>query len=530
MLISLRGPTRRSEKGGPSGPSLPPPSAERAPRRSFEPPPPPAPSGGLLALVAPAPTIDLVVPGFLDAVLAVPVGAARAEGPVPSRDARQLRQPCLDLRDLPPGRGRTAVRPPARAASPRRDTRPPDVRFEYAGQRRARARDRRGVHGARGALPDHVDAAAPIYAGFSQGAIGGVAIALRAPKRFARLALVRRAAPISSPTRPRRAFAKGGGERVLFACGSPWCTPAARRAAARLERAGVAAKVVIGEGVGHGYDGAVAERLRENTSPGAAGGATGVVTARASATLCKDRGSMALGRVQAALAVALAVCAHGSRVARADLPPIAAGRVSEAEPFGGRRRAPRRPRGVHDGQDDAGRPRPEGGRMVPAHRQRVRAVRRARPWRRRQPRGRPRGRVRLHRARRPYPRQEFDYETGHHRYAGQPNAVLKKFDDDLARANATYAKGLERVARFGSNTWTAAALAREGSLYDSCRTTASTTPRRRSRSDVDARGPEFGDCAGARAAGTTRRMSETSGSAWAGKRRGTRSSRSRTHP
>ncbi len=259
MLISC-GAHAPEREGRPERPPLPPPSAESAPRRSFEPPPPPAPSGSL-ALVAPAPTIDLVVPGFLDAVLAVPVGA-RERRPILVATHGNYDNPAWTCEIFRQVAGeRPFVLCPRGLA--RRDTRPPDVRFEYA----ANAVLEREIDAAFTALatrfPDHVDAAAPIYAGFSQGAIMGVAIALRAPKRFARLALVEGGSDQFTDEAAAR-FAKGGGERVLFACGSPWCTPAARRAAARLERAGVAAKVVIGEGVGHGYDGAVAERLREN--------------------------------------------------------------------------------------------------------------------------------------------------------------------------------------------------------------------------------------------------------------------------
>ncbi|EYF08936.1 tetratricopeptide repeat protein [Chondromyces apiculatus] len=68
-------------------------------------------------------------------------------------------------------------------------------------------------------------------------------------------------------------------------------------------------------------------------------------------------------------------------------------------------------------------------------------------------------------------RQSFDYETGHHRYEGVIDKVKKAFDSDLARANDVHFKELQDViTTFQSRTWSVAARARQGSLYDSCRT------------------------------------------------------------
>ena len=58
-----------------------------------------------------------------------------------------------------------------------------------------------------------------------------------------------------------RSYASDGGERVLFACGQPGCAADSKRAAEVPQRSGVAAKVVYGEGEGHGYGGKVAEGL-----------------------------------------------------------------------------------------------------------------------------------------------------------------------------------------------------------------------------------------------------------------------------
>ena len=66
---------------------------------------------------------------------------------------------------------------------------------------------------------------------------------------------------------------------------------------------------------------------------------------------------------------------------------------------------------------------------------------------------------------------EFDYETGHHRFAGVIDKVKKAFDEDLKKANDVYFKELQSVITgYASRNWSVAARARQGSLYDSCRT------------------------------------------------------------
>lgn len=68
-------------------------------------------------------------------------------------------------------------------------------------------------------------------------------------------------------------------------------------------------------------------------------------------------------------------------------------------------------------------------------------------------------------------KNEFDYETGHHRYDGVIDKVVKVFDDDVKKANDKYWKQLQTViTTYESRPWSVAARARQGSLYDSCRT------------------------------------------------------------
>jgi hypothetical protein len=65
---------------------------------------------------------------------------------------------------------------------------------------------------------------------------------------------------------------------------------------------------------------------------------------------------------------------------------------------------------------------------------------------------------------------DFDYETGHHRYAGVIDKVVKTYGEDLKKAEKYFNELQDVITKFVSPTWSVAAKARQGSLYDSCRT------------------------------------------------------------
>lgn len=99
-----------------------------------------------------------------------------------------------------------------------------------------------------------------LYAGFSQGAILGAPLLISEPARYPRALLVEGGHGAWNPS-TARSYARGGGQRILFACGRASCTQSARSAAAHLERAGVKVKIVAAEGEGHTYDGRVASEI-----------------------------------------------------------------------------------------------------------------------------------------------------------------------------------------------------------------------------------------------------------------------------
>lgn len=67
-------------------------------------------------------------------------------------------------------------------------------------------------------------------------------------------------------------------------------------------------------------------------------------------------------------------------------------------------------------------------------------------------------------------RKSFDYETGHHRFAGTTVEVLAQYRKGASEAKERYDALQEVIDRYASPEWATAALARQGSLYDSLRT------------------------------------------------------------
>jgi tetratricopeptide (TPR) repeat protein len=67
-------------------------------------------------------------------------------------------------------------------------------------------------------------------------------------------------------------------------------------------------------------------------------------------------------------------------------------------------------------------------------------------------------------------KKSFDYETGHHRYAGSSVDVIKKYQADAVDARKMQGKLQHVIDAYASPEWATAALSRQGSLYDSLRT------------------------------------------------------------
>ncbi|XXY45512.1 hypothetical protein WME91_36465 [Sorangium sp. So ce269] len=226
--------------------------------------PPAAGAAALAAQIAPlradGPFVELAVEGFPSAVVSVPIGAT-ARRPVLIASHGNYDRPewqCQVWRGIA-GDGAFVLCPRgvARSDSPSAS----DVRFTYESNARLEQEIDAGLAALRARFPEHVDPGAVLYTGFSLGAIMGSAIAARRAALFPRLVLVEGGHDKWTPA-TAKAFAEGGGQRVLFVCAQAGCGAAASAAAARLEKAGVLTRVVRGKEAGHRYDGPVAEETQ----------------------------------------------------------------------------------------------------------------------------------------------------------------------------------------------------------------------------------------------------------------------------
>ncbi len=208
------------------------------------------------------PLQELPVPGFGAAVVSVPLGA-RTMRPVVIALHGNYDRPewqCEVWRDITDGfpwvlcpRG-----------VPRGDAPKSADRWTYT----TAAKVTEEVRGALAALterfPKHVDARAPVFTGFSLGAILGVHL-LAASDALPRVqsAVLTEGGYAGWHKARAEAFAARGGARVLFACGQSACRQASKQTAKALEKQGVQVEIASGGDIGHTYDGAVAQAIRE---------------------------------------------------------------------------------------------------------------------------------------------------------------------------------------------------------------------------------------------------------------------------
>ena len=108
----------------------------------------------------------------------------------------------------------------------------------------------------------YVDDREPIYAGFSRGAFLGASLVAKHPDRFRRAILIEGGQSAWS-AQSTLAFAKGGGQRVLFACGQQSCVGESETAAGLLKEQRVETRVVMGQ-EGHGYKKAVKDEIKRS--------------------------------------------------------------------------------------------------------------------------------------------------------------------------------------------------------------------------------------------------------------------------
>jgi len=213
-----------------------------------------------LASDASRPIVPLAVPGYRDAIVSLPLGTTTRRPIVIAAHGNYDRPEwqCGVWREILADRRAFVLCP---RGVPRTDSpSPSDVRFTYDSAAALAREIDAGLAALRAAYGDYVDDGAVVYAGFSLGAILGVPYLRRDPARTPRAILVEGGHDAWTAEMASR-FRAHGGERVLFACGLIGCVGESRAAAARLEKAGAATKVVYSR-LGHAYDGPVADEVR----------------------------------------------------------------------------------------------------------------------------------------------------------------------------------------------------------------------------------------------------------------------------
>jgi predicted esterase len=112
--------------------------------------------------------------------------------------------------------------------------------------------------------PGHADTRSVVFVGHSLGAALGAGLVASDPGRYRRVILVEGGGGGFASTAAARRFARLGGQRVLYACGTSNCARSAARSVEALRKAGVQAAVAHAAGAGHTYRGEVAEKIHRS--------------------------------------------------------------------------------------------------------------------------------------------------------------------------------------------------------------------------------------------------------------------------
>jgi hypothetical protein len=221
---------------------------------------PPAPAPPKAAPLAQAgELVALEVPGFLPAVVSVPL-SARAAHPVAVAFHGNFDRPewqCEIFRGVIGAHGFLLCP----RGSARRDVPKQMDRWEYASGAKMAAE----LEAALTALNDRygasVDPGPVVFIGFSLGAIYGAPIVQKAPARYPRAVFVEGGHGAWTVASAKK-YAAGGGLRLFLACGQGPCLDKAKRTAPLLTRAGLPTQSGGSAKAGHTYDGAVSDSVR----------------------------------------------------------------------------------------------------------------------------------------------------------------------------------------------------------------------------------------------------------------------------
>jgi predicted esterase len=104
-----------------------------------------------------------------------------------------------------------------------------------------------------------------LFGAYSQGATMGALVLVERPEAFQRMILIEGGYEGWTKSRAQR-FQAGGGQKVLWVCGTASCVRHAEAASQVARHAGLTAQVVWVVGGGHAYWGRVEDRVTERLS------------------------------------------------------------------------------------------------------------------------------------------------------------------------------------------------------------------------------------------------------------------------
>lgn len=252
------------------------------------------PTQELPPLLAPASAYKLPVPGFADAVVAVPAGitgpapvlvAVLGIGDTPERQCATWRElvrarafvlcprgvPHFVREEPPPAPDGQGEEEGAQGAGPGASDEAmepsPDsgkltqVGFYHRDVATLEREVEAGLASMRAKIGKYVADGPALYTGFSRGAFLGASLVARQPAQYPRAVFIE-GGQDPWTDKSAAAFATNGGKRVLFACGRPSCVTESEAAAVLLGKHHVETRIVHAEGGGHAYEREVKEQLR----------------------------------------------------------------------------------------------------------------------------------------------------------------------------------------------------------------------------------------------------------------------------
>ena len=201
--------------------------------------------------------VRLPLEGFGDAVVSVPLGTTTARPVVVALHGRNDRPEwaCGEWR------GVTDAAPFILCPHGVPVEAPPGRGLAFASAAVTQREIEAGLGALRARFGRYVADGPMIYAGFSLGAILGVAVVSAHPARFP-IAVLGEGGQAEWTRDRAAAFARGGGRRVLFICSTASCEAATPRALVILTQQGIEAKLVSAGHVGHLVDDRVVSAAR----------------------------------------------------------------------------------------------------------------------------------------------------------------------------------------------------------------------------------------------------------------------------